>query len=78
MCFIASCATIFRSASSPTSRSGDDLLTGEFAVFIATGRGDGDLSEVTKAVQPMKFPGNAREAIEQQKTFTYSATIGAQ
>ncbi|HEV7767223.1 MAG TPA: hypothetical protein VGQ76_19635 [Thermoanaerobaculia bacterium] len=47
-------------------------------MFIATGRGDGDLSEVTKAVQPMKFPGNAREAIEQQKTFTYSATIGAQ
>lgn len=53
----------------------DDLLTGEFAVFIATGRGDGGLSEITKAVQPMKFPGDAREAIEQQKTFTYSATI---
>jgi VWFA-related protein len=53
----------------------DNLLTGEFAVYIATGRGDGDLSEVTKAVQPMKFPGDAGAAIEQQKTFTYTATI---
>jgi hypothetical protein len=53
----------------------DDKLTGEFAVFFATGKENGDLSPVSKAIQPMKFPGNAREALEAQKTFTYTAIL---
>jgi VWFA-related protein len=53
----------------------DDSLSGEFAVYIATGSPGGDLSEVTKAVQPMTFPADSREAIEQQKTFTYTTTV---
>jgi len=53
----------------------DDSLVGEFAVFFATGKEDGALSEVSKAVQPMKFPGNARDAIAAQKSFTYDAAL---
>jgi len=53
----------------------EDSLVGEFAVYFATGKEDGALSEVSKAVQPMKFPGNAREAIAAQKSFTYDAAL---
>jgi hypothetical protein len=53
----------------------DGSLKGEFAVFFATGRPNGSLSDVSKAVQPMKFPANATEAIAQQKTFQYTATL---
>ncbi len=51
------------------------FLEGAFSVFIATGRKYGALSEVTKSVQAMKFPADARQAIEQQKTFTYTTTL---
>ncbi|HYI09941.1 MAG TPA: VWA domain-containing protein [Thermoanaerobaculia bacterium] len=53
----------------------DDQLAGEFAVFFATGRPDGALSTVSKSVQAMKFPGDAREQVEAQKTFNYTATL---
>ncbi|HYI09940.1 MAG TPA: VWA domain-containing protein [Thermoanaerobaculia bacterium] len=53
----------------------DDSLTGEFTVFIATGEEEGAMSSVSKAVQPMKFPGDSREAIEEQGTFTYTTTL---
>lgn len=51
------------------------FLEGAFSVFIGTGRKNGALSEVTKSVQAMKFPAAARQAIEQQKTFTYTTTL---
>jgi VWFA-related protein len=53
----------------------DDILAGEFAVFFATGKEGGALSPVTKAVQRMKFPGESREQIEAQETFTYTTTL---
>lgn len=53
----------------------DGQLAGEFAVFFATGKEGGALSPVSKAVQPMKFPGDAGPAIEALKTFTYSTTL---
>jgi VWFA-related protein len=53
----------------------DDSLKGEFAVYFATGTQEGGMSDVTKAVQPMTFPGNSRDAIAAQKVFTYTATL---
>ncbi|HYI09942.1 MAG TPA: VWA domain-containing protein [Thermoanaerobaculia bacterium] len=53
----------------------DDVLAGEFAVFFATGKEGGALSPVSKAVQRMKFPGDARETVEAQETFTYTTTL---
>jgi hypothetical protein len=53
----------------------DDILAGEFAVFFATGKEGGALSPVSKAVQQMKFPGDARETVEAQETFTYTTTL---
>jgi len=53
----------------------DGSLAGEFAVSFATGREDGAISAVTRAVQPMKFPGNAAAAIAARKTFTYDAVL---
>jgi VWFA-related protein len=53
----------------------DDQLKGEFAVYIATGKEEGAVSEVSKAVQPMKFPADAEESIVAQETFTYTTTL---
>lgn len=53
----------------------DGALRGEFAVFFATANPDGGLSQVSKMVQPMKFPGNAAKAIKDLKNFTYSAWL---
>lgn len=50
-------------------------LAGAFAVFIATGEEDGALSDVSKAVQQLKFPAGAEAAIAARKTFTYTATL---
>lgn len=53
----------------------DDSLVGEFAVFIATATEGGALSQVSKSVQPVKFPANAAEAIRDRQTFTYTASL---
>lgn len=53
----------------------DGALKGSFAIFFATGTNDGGLSEVTKSVQSMTFPEDAAEQLEEQKTFTYAATL---
>lgn len=53
----------------------DGFLQGSFSVFVATGRKKGAVSEVTKSLQPMKFPLDARQALDQQKTFTYTTTL---
>ena len=48
---------------------------GVVAVYFATGSEGGAVSDVSRAVQPMKFPGNARAAVEAQGTFTYNAGL---
>jgi len=53
----------------------DGQLAGEFAVYIATGTDTGSVSEVTKNVQPMKFPAGSEKAILDMKTFTYQAAL---
>jgi VWFA-related protein len=53
----------------------DDELVGGFAVYIATGKEDGALSSVAKAVQPLKFSGDAAAQLEEQGTFTYTTTL---
>jgi VWFA-related protein len=53
----------------------DGSLRGEFAVFFATAKPDGALSQVSKMTQPMKFPANATKAIKDLKKFTYSAWL---
>ena len=53
----------------------DDQLKGEFAVYIATGKEQGAISDVSKTVQPMKFPADAEEAIRAQETFTYTTML---
>lgn len=53
----------------------DGQLAGEFAVYIATGTEAGAVSEVTKNVQPMKFPAGSEKQVLDLKTFTYQAAL---